>query len=216
MIERALRAPHDGLGAERRRHIEGATNLHAAEVTIGDADDREDVAIERDRFADGVGAAAEFALPETVTQHRDGPIRPTAAPVIAGREGPAEMRGHAERVEESAADEQALRGSRFATRAQVETGVAVRGDAHQDVLMIADVLPLRIGQRVGVTARIRVAEDDEPIRVVDRQRLQNQRVHEREDGDVGADAQGQREQGHAADDRRLPHLPEGEFQVTAE
>ena len=60
------------------------------------------------------------------------------------------------------------------------------------------------------------AEDDQPIRVVDRQRLQDQRVDEREDGDVGADAERQREQGHAADDRRPAHLPEGECQVTAE
>ena len=144
MVERALRAADDGLGAERRRHIEGAADLHAAEITIGDADDRERVPIERDRCADHIGAAAEFALPEPVAQNRYRPIRPAAAPVIVGREGPAEMRGHAERVEESAADEQALRGSRFATRAQVEAWVAVRGDTHQDVLMIADVLPLRI------------------------------------------------------------------------
>ena len=125
------------------------------------------------------------------------------------------MRGHTERVEEPAADEQALRRSRFATRAQVEARVAVRGDAHQHLLMIADVLPLRIGQRVVVHQRIRLAEDDQSIRVVDRQRLQDQRVHQREDGDVGADAQRQRQQRDAAHDGRLPHLPEGECQVAA-
>ena len=37
------------------------------------------------------------------------------------------------------------------------------------------------------------ADDHQPIRLVDRQRLQDQRVHQREDGDVGADAQRQRQ-----------------------
>ena len=84
-IERALPAADDRLGAERRRDVEGAADLHAAEIALRDADDRERMAVERDRLADHVGAAAVFALPESVTQDRHRPVRSAAAPVVVGR-----------------------------------------------------------------------------------------------------------------------------------
>ena len=215
-IERALLAADDRLGAERRRDVEGAADLHAAEIALRDADDRERVSVELNRFADHVRAAAVFALPESITEDRDRPIRTAAAPIIVGREQAANLRRDAERVEEAAADEEPLRVARLAAGIQVEARVAVGADADQHLLVIADVLPLRVGQRGVGAAYALEAENHQPIRLVDRQRLEDQRVDQREDRDVGADAEGQREQRHAADDGRLPHLPDGELEVTNE
>ena len=212
-IERALRAADDRLGAERRRDVEGAADLHAAEIALRDADDRERVAVERDRFADHIGAAAVFALPESVTQDRDRSVGPAAAPVVVG----GEQSGRCAACTPSVSKKRPLTNRPCALRVsppafRLKRGLPYARDADQDVLVIADVLPLRVGQRgVGDQRMPLEAEDHQPIRLVDRQRLQDQRVDQREDRDVGADAQRQGEQRHAADDRRLPHLAEGEL-----
>ena len=59
-------------------------------------------------------------------------------------------------------------------------------------------------------------EHHEAIRFMHRQRLQHQGIDQREDGKVGADAEGEREQGDRTDDGCLPELADGETQVTAE
>ena len=215
-IERAFLAANDRLGAERRRDVEGAADLQAEEIAVRDADDRERVAVEVNRFSDHVRAAAILALPEAVTEDRHRSIRSAAAPVIVGREETPDVRRYAERVEEPPADEEALRVARLAAGVQVEARVAVGADADQHRLVIADVLPLRIGQRGVRAANALEPQDHQPIGLVHRQRLEDQRVDQREDRDIGADAQRQRQKGHAADNRRLPHLPDGEFQVPDE
>lgn len=126
------------------------------------------------------------------------------------------MRLHAQQVEKAAADEQAIRRANLAARVEVETRVAVGAGADQHVLMVPQVFPLRVGDRRVRSTRALVAENHELLRRMDRQLLEHQRVDQREDRHVGADAERQREQGDAADDRRLPHLPDGEREVAAE
>ena len=93
------------------------------------------------RLADHIGAAAVFALPESVTEDRDRPVRTAAAPIVVGGEQAADLRRDAERVEEAAADEESLRVARLAAGIQVEARVAVGADADQHLLVIADVFP---------------------------------------------------------------------------
>lgn len=59
----------------------------------------------------------------------------------------------------------------------------------------------------------RLTEHHELLWRMDRQRLEHERVHQVEDGNVGPDAQREREHGHAAHDRRLPHQAKREAEV---
>lgn len=62
----------------------------------------------------------------------------------------------------------------------------------------------------------RLTEHHELLWRMDRQRLEHERVHQVEDGNVGPDAQREREHGHAAHDRRLPHQAKREAEVAAD
>jgi hypothetical protein len=219
LIERALGAADERLGAERHRDVEGAADLDAEELRRGDADDCEGMAVERDRPSEHGGVAAVFAAPERVAEHRDRPVLAALPLVVLVGEGPADDRADAQDVEEAAAREQAGDLARLAAGVQVEARRADGEDAAEEVLVIAQVFPLRVGERqarrqVGFGGRL--LQDHEPLGLVQRQRLQHQRVDEVEDGDVGADAEGQRQHGHGADGRGLAHQPEGKPEVAAE
>ncbi|MNC90059.1 hypothetical protein D3C83_61070 [compost metagenome] len=67
------------------------------------------MSVELDRLADHVPAAAVLALPEAITEHRNGAVRTAAAPVVVRGEQAADVRRDAERVEETPADEETLR-----------------------------------------------------------------------------------------------------------
>src|SRR5437899_3521030 len=51
------------------------------------------------------------------------------------------------------------------------------------------------------------------FRMLDRQQPQDQLIDQREDGRIGADPQGQRQDRHQAEDRRLPEAADGEQDV---
>ena len=77
----ALEPPtHERLGAERQRHVERSSGVDAEESRRRDACELEVPAVEPDRASGDRRIAAEFALPERITQHRRRRI--TAAPVV--------------------------------------------------------------------------------------------------------------------------------------
>jgi hypothetical protein len=155
-------------------------------------------------------------LPEPVAQDRHRAIRAPAAPVVVRREGAPGHRTHAEHVEIAAADEQPVHRPQFAARVEVEARAARGEHAGEHVLLIAQEFPLHVGHGLAGARLVVVAQHHQAIRLVHRQRLEQQRVHQGEDGDVGADAERQGEQGHAADDRRVAQLPHGESEVAAQ
>ena len=96
---------------------------------------------------------------------------------------------------------------------------ALREDAGEEVLMIAQVFPLRVGERGAAAGGGSVGacvQQREPLGLVHRQRLQHQGVHETEDRHVRADAERQRQHRDGAHRRRLPHQAKGEAEVAAE
>ena len=83
---------------------------------VGDADDRERVAVERHDAAEDPGIAAEVPLPELVAEHDDG-IRIRRA-IFFRPERAAERRANAEHVEVVAGDDLAPHAHRVVRRPQ--------------------------------------------------------------------------------------------------
>ncbi len=125
--------------------------------------------------------------------------------VVVGAESASGVRGELEHSEEVAGDEprHGMLGCRAAVRSDHDveiSGGTIGVEARQNIVMVTDVAIQRIGHEIGrrrsrpprVDGR-RIAERHQLLGVRHRQRAQEQRVDEREDGRVRADAERQRE-----------------------
>ncbi len=178
------------------------TLIEAGELRRGDADDREGRAIERHRLADDVRRAAEAPLPETIADDHDRAVLAASAHVVRLGEGAAENRRHAQHLEETAARHDAVGVVRLAAARQVEAGRAIgEGPVEQLGIARAQLLPQRVGPGRPLLAGQQL---DEMLGLLDRQGAQHQRVDDREDRRVGADAERQGEDGDRRDHRRRP------------
>src|SRR6185436_15399374 len=99
------------------RHVEVATDLDAEEAGRRDPDDLEGAAVEGEGATERGCAAAIFALPEPIADHRG--RRRAAAPIVRGREYAPKHRAHRERVEELAAHPQTIHRPTLTTGTQV-------------------------------------------------------------------------------------------------
>ena len=215
-VEDAAAAVEDRLGAEWHRDVERSAHFEPEEPRLRDADNLDRLGLERQRAADDRPIAAVLALPERVAEDR---ARRAAAAIVGVGQDPAGRRPHAERVEEPAADPEALRGTRLAAGCEVEGRGSSRQQAREALLPRANLFPDRIGQR-GIPA-VEVAAHaggiDETYlgefgRVGHGQRAQPDRVDDLEDGGVRADAERERQDG----DRREPRIPAEEPQAVAQ
>src|SRR6185437_10840757 len=75
----------DLVGAEGDEELRPVADAQAEEAAVGDADDLEGMALERERLPHGARIAGITAVPESFAQH-DGPG--TAAIIVAGLEQP--------------------------------------------------------------------------------------------------------------------------------
>jgi hypothetical protein len=118
---------------------------------------------------------------------------------VVGRQRAAERRTHAQHAEVVGGDERGLHGARGLALAQRDARPAERGDAREHRPLGVERLHVGEAERTRVD-RVPVAapgaEDaDEPLRLLHRQRAQEDRADEREDRRIGPDAEGQREGG---------------------
>jgi hypothetical protein len=91
-------------------------------------------------------------LPEAVADHRDRSGVPAAVEIVIRREDAAAHGGHAEDAEEIAADPQAFREMALAARGQIEAVRAEGQGSGEGLLVIAHLLPDRVGE-IGVYGR---------------------------------------------------------------
>ncbi len=190
--------------------VGGPADFRSHEPRRQDADDREGLALQRDRLADRVGRAAEALLPEVVADHRHGPVRAATACVVRLRERAADERLDAEDVEEPAACVGAVRELALAAHRQVEARAAPGERAvEQLVLPIADLLPDRIRPRAAVDL-------DEALGLVHGQRLVDEAVEDREERGIGAHAERERQHRDDGDDGRGPQRAPGIANVGAQ
>ncbi len=175
------------------------------QIAVGDApgrhrkggrhhtDDGVRLAVERERAADGVGRAAEMALPESGAEHHD-----MAAPrrVLFREEHAAEKRLGANGLEEPVAHGAGDDGFRAAAAGQRERTESIQRHAIEEARVALPVVEIRGGHREARhpgkrRLRRHVKDAHQPIRLVERQRSQQHRVDDAEDGGVGADAERQ-------------------------
>jgi len=81
---------------------------------------------------------------------------------------------------------------------------------------VGEERPALVGQSVGAAHRSAVAEEDKLLRILDGQRAEHDGVEQGEDGGVGADAEGERKQGHEGEAGALGEGAAAEAQVGEE
>ena len=187
------------LHRDRDPHVGDLSDDFAAIARGRDTDDRESGAIDRDASTDGARIPIEQSRPISVADDHD--WRAANPLILAAIECPAGLRRHAEDLEVIARDESSARMLRFTARADahVESRDAPgRNQPGDQRVPLAQITKQRIRKQIRAWRALRqradacgVADRDKLLRVSHREVSQNHRIDEREDGRVGADAEGQ-------------------------
>ena len=203
------------VSADRKDQVEGAPDLDAEKPGRRHPDDRHRGKAERDGRADHARRAAEPLLPQLVADHGCPPVGAATRQVILRREQPANDGRHAERVEEVAADKEAIDRHRLAGYRQraLAATVAERQRAVEGLPVTADLIEGRVTEGGPRAAVAPVRQDHQALRMGHRQRPQDEAVDEREDRGVRADAERERQDGYGGDDRSGDERADGETEI---
>ena len=206
LLSRARRPRTNDSQPSGNRYVERPADRRPEERRWGNADHREGRAVDRQLASDDVAAATEVVLPQPVADYGHRAVHAAPVPVVRKGEDAAEQRLHPERLEEFAADPEALDEPALARRADLERCAARRERPGEYVLGAAvDLLPDSIGP--GVLLGVAEMEPRQAIRFRYRQRPQDDADH-REDRRARADTDRQRQHrgvpGLVAHDRADP------------
>ncbi len=174
------------------------------------ADDGVGIPAERDRLSDDILPPAKEPLPRRVTQH-DGARR--TRQVLALVEMAAENWRDAERLEEAVGDARALHDLRAFGRRQHVAALVVYIQRAENVVAAAPVEQIVIGKIGARNALHALGSAHQTVRRPVRQRLQQSRIHEREDSNTRPNAQRQHHHRREREGRVLEHLPHGKAQI---
>ena len=209
--------------AHRDRHEERIrpVDRRAAEPRRRHADDGQGPAVHHEHVPDRVRRSVELGLPEVVTQDHHGMAADRL--VDLGAEQAAGGRPQAQRREVRPRDLHAPGGDGPAPVGHVGVEAPVRRERGEDGLSALEVAEHREAEQVvasaGVAAaagsrlRSRALEVDQAIGLRDGQGPQEELAVEGEDRRVGPDAEGQRHDRHAGDERGLEQRAEPESDV---
>ena len=213
-----LQPSDDGQVVEVAHHVrsierKGHAHLRPRPIELATprqhADDRVVVAVQRDRAPHDGRVAAELADPEAMAEHDDAIV---AGTVFAGRERPADPRLHAQHVEVRRRHSRRSHLSRLAASGERERVPGPRGHGLERGRLIPPIEEVEGGDAVAQTARRLFPDLNDLVRLGIRQRLQQQPVHEAEDGDVRAQPEGQRQHRKECEPRilheRAPGVPQ--------
>jgi hypothetical protein len=176
------------------------------ELVGHDADDRARAVVDADGAADDVGVGAEALAPEAVLDEDDGV---GAGPALLLAEGAAALGARGEHAEERGRDARAGDALGLLALVEAEVLLAVGGQLLEDAGLLAPVEVVGGRDRVAVVGLVHAALPDhhDPRRRLVRERPQQQRVDDREDGRVRAHAQGHGQHRHGRKPRVLPQHP---------
>src|SRR5262245_13971271 len=170
-------------------------------------------------LADNARVAPETPLPITVADDANRMFARRS--IIPRRNRPPQRRVDAQHLIIVSAHELPV-NSRFRltihTHGQAQRMVSQH--AGERPVVIPDLLVIAEREAVAVLARVGVTEQDESLRVFDRQIFQKDRIHDTKDCRVRADAQRQQEHSHAGKTRvtpqhsqRIAYIPRQRFQM---
>ena len=145
--------------------------------------------------------AAELPLPVPVAQHH---AFRRARRIVGGVEAAAEHRLHAQRRQDRVADHQRIHLLGLAAAGDRDRRGVPEADVLEDAVLLAvgEVSGRPLVQQRDVHARRLMPHADQPLGLVERQGLEQDRVDDAEDRGVGPDADGQRHDGDGGEQRR--------------
>ena len=137
--------------------------------------------------------------------------------IVRGREHSPVDGANAKQVEVGAGGVLAAHPLRHPVDRHLEQPLVERRDTREEPVVIAEPLEARIG-RAAAAARLPagVVDEEQLLRIVDRQRLDQHGVDQAEDRRVGADPEPERQQRHQRERRRPPQEPERVADVAAQ
>jgi hypothetical protein len=217
-IQNRILPVEERFGGQRQPEI-GWIRAHPVSEKARRRDARDGVGrlIDRNGRADRRGIQAEVLLPCAIAHHRH---RRGAGPVVRGRNRAPREHSDAERREVVARNKFACKwfrrtGRSAPPRAQLRIAALERGHLGELRRVIAELAVKVIGENYPVAlqppnyaAIVAVPQPVKRMGVFHRQRLEHHRVHQREDGRIGADAQRQRQYADYRKSRRVPQPPE--------
>ena len=180
-----------------------------------DADNRVGLAVELNVAADDARIAVEARPPEPFA-HDNGV---GATIVVFLRERPADDRLHPEHVEKARHDPLPRDRLGRAVFAVHDHAADTRDEASNLVERAIAFHPVEQVERRHPAPRgslLLFPQHDQPIGRRKRQRPQQRRVHQREDGAVGSNPEGQRDDRHGGKARRAPELSQSKLHVIPE
>jgi hypothetical protein len=167
------------------------------------------LAVEAQDLSERVRSSAEAPQPQTMPDHRD-QIAPR--PILVGREGTAQLRGHFEHVEPGVGHAHADDPFGLVATGQVEARERRGRQRRQHRRALADVLVVA-GRRVAGAILPRRIDREHAFRMGVGKRREHDGVHHAEDRGGGADADGQCEHDAEREPRLLASVPQSETSV---
>ncbi len=204
-------------GVHRQRH----PDVHAlgTQMKTGrhNTDHRGGLTIERNGLANHAGAATEAAFPEVVAEHDDIAASFGVGLILARQESAAEFgmgAQQAEKVRGYAGGGQPLR---LAAAGQVEAAVAaVQRHVAEQLALSFPVGKIGPRKRIAARRRLGLIHRHQLVGLGERQRLQQDSVHQAEHGGVGADSQRQHNDGNGGEAGRVPQPPPGVAEILSQ
>ena len=186
---------------EAQRQHEIVRGVHEPEALREHADDLATRAVHGDQPADDVRVASELALPVAVAQHDD--FR-AAVLVVSLREWPADRRLDPEEGQQAVGRDQGIEALGLGKTGDGDGGAVPECDVGQRprLLAVGDVVGERRVEVADVDAGRCLPEAHQAVGLVERQRLEEDRVDDAEDRDIRADPQRQGQQGGQREHRR--------------
>ncbi len=189
---------HVGRDRDGYRDVHLPARLQSPELRGRDPDDRVNAIAESDGLADGVRRAAESPLPVAVADHRDRRIQLFVS-----------LRQHAAQSRLQSEDVVVVAGSNLteyllerAVHADAKLVDRKRGNSVECGRFFSNAVEAGIGRRPAGTRSSGCLQEHELVRPVHRERSQQHRIDQAEDGRVGADAKRERQEGRQGKRRR--------------
>ena len=209
-------------GCRRRRQAQVGPHVESrARLKIGGFADEGEVAgedadhgvlriVQADVGADDCGARAEVPLPGGIAEHHD--------VIFGGLKAAAERHTDAEEREEIGGDGGAVQSARLACAGEDEVGVGIeRGHLVEGGALRAPVVEVRGGDGEELAkGGMSFPEGEEAAGMGVGKRLEEDAVDDSEDGGIGADAEGEREDGDGGEGRILAQAADGVAHVLHE
>ena len=200
-------------GGERQRPPQHHIGIEEREVTRHDADHRVGLSVNPQLVAQDLQIAAELALPQRVAQHHF-LLVPDFSFLVG--EGSPERRRYAEQAEERRGDVGGVDADRRAVLIDAEVAEVEQRLVRVGVRLAQPIVIVRHTRATvvpGPGVRIKVLHHDDTVRFRNRQRAQQDAVDHREEGRVGADADGERQRGRERERCVLPEKAQAKAQV---